>query len=569
MNGKNISGGIEPKGHCGAIFSCKGHEVTDTSRDVAIVKRKKQLNTNYNMVMACWNASLEYDWEDIRQQLNEQLKCLDVRLETQLALVTEIQDFFRRRAEVELEYSRSLDKLSRSLNMRHKAEKQKREQWPLFSSYACWQQLVNTTRRQSHDHAVLHEIYSTHLVTRFTHIMEDLQLMYRRCREIGIESHEELLKVLHELHTTMKTYQTYHAEERQAEGKLRYVEAQRSKLEQSIPREKLDKSKKFRLIEKEIQKRQSKYNDASLKALKARNDYVLCMDASNAAVHKYFVDDLSDLIDCMDFGFHTCLARTLMMYVSAEECQKRSKQNSIDSMNKCITSLDSRADKQRFLECNNSAFMVPKKFVFQGHKGDEVKQVSCEKSIQEDLEQRLRHLNQRLTSLKIESEEIWKTLETAEHSLLDMITAKDYDCSSLFEEDSANKNGLKTPETLTLKLRADRQETEDFYVNKFREYSLGSNLIARLQAKADLLQQALGNDDKSEVVGSPASTPRSAHIAPKAKKKRIGRTPLMGQPKLFGGSLEEYVEVLAVSVYTTAMIMNHFCNPVMLILFNS
>lgn len=89
----------------------------------------------------------------------------------------------------------------------------------------------------------------------------------------------------------------YQLEQRQAETKLRYVEAQRQKLESSIAREKLEKSKKFKLIEKEIAKRQAKYNDAHLKALKARNEYVLCMDAANSAVHKYFIDDLSDIID--------------------------------------------------------------------------------------------------------------------------------------------------------------------------------------------------------------------------------------------------------------------------------
>lgn len=52
----------------------------------------------------------------------------------------------------------------------------------------------------------------------------------------------------------MKTYYTYHTEEKQAESKLSYVEAQKSKLEQSIPKEKLLRSKKFRLMEKEIQK---------------------------------------------------------------------------------------------------------------------------------------------------------------------------------------------------------------------------------------------------------------------------------------------------------------------------
>ena len=114
---------------------------------------------------------------------------------------------------------------------------------------------------------------------------------------MGYESHEELLKVLHELHAAMKTSQTYQVECRQAETKLRYVESQRAKLEASIAKEKLDKSKKFKLIEKEIVKRSNKYNDAHVKALKARNEYVLCMDSANAAIHKYFVDDLSDIID--------------------------------------------------------------------------------------------------------------------------------------------------------------------------------------------------------------------------------------------------------------------------------
>lgn len=56
--------------------------------------------------------------------------------------------------------------------------------------------------------------------------------------------------------------------------------------------------------------------------------------------------------------------------------------------------------------------------------------------------------------------QIWKTLETAERSLLDMIAAKECDCSALFED----RNGVKQPETLALKLRADKQETEDFYL---------------------------------------------------------------------------------------------------------
>lgn len=40
--------------------------------------------------------------------------------------------------------------------------------------------------------------------------------------------------------------------------------------------------------------------DARLKALKAKNEYQLCLEASNTTIHKYFVEDLSDLIDVSD-----------------------------------------------------------------------------------------------------------------------------------------------------------------------------------------------------------------------------------------------------------------------------
>ncbi len=75
------------------------------------------------------------------------------------------------------------------------------------------------------------------------------------------------------------------------------MEKQRNKLHASVPEEKRQKHKKLRVIEKEFQKRRLKYDESRLKATKARNEYLLCMDAANSSIQKYFVDDLSDLID--------------------------------------------------------------------------------------------------------------------------------------------------------------------------------------------------------------------------------------------------------------------------------
>ena len=51
-----------------------------------------------------------------------------------------------------------------------------------------------------------------------------------------------------------------------------------------------------------------------LQATKARNEYLLNMDAANSSIQKYFVDDLSDLIDCMDYGFHQVILIWMIIF---------------------------------------------------------------------------------------------------------------------------------------------------------------------------------------------------------------------------------------------------------------
>ena len=61
----------------------------------------------------------------MKNQLNEGLKCLEQRLDTQISIIFELQDFFKKRAEVELQYSKDLDKLVKQISARHKSDKSK------------------------------------------------------------------------------------------------------------------------------------------------------------------------------------------------------------------------------------------------------------------------------------------------------------------------------------------------------------------------------------------------------------------------------------------------------------
>ena len=52
----------------------------------------------------------------------------------------------------------------------------------------------------------------------------------------------------------MRTYHTYQTEFKSAEAKLQNFEGQKTKMEKTITKEKLEKSKKYRVLGKEIQK---------------------------------------------------------------------------------------------------------------------------------------------------------------------------------------------------------------------------------------------------------------------------------------------------------------------------
>ena len=125
---------------------------------------------------------------DIRVQLNDQLRCLDSRLESQQSQLVDIQDIFRRRAEIELTYSRDMEKLAKLVTMRHKEQRQKREGWSTFSSTDVWMQMVANTRKVGKDHAALAEIFANDIPSRCSSISEDLARIFRQVSQPARQS---------------------------------------------------------------------------------------------------------------------------------------------------------------------------------------------------------------------------------------------------------------------------------------------------------------------------------------------------------------------------------------------
>ncbi|MEQ2191223.1 SLIT-ROBO Rho GTPase-activating protein 3, partial [Xenoophorus captivus] len=284
----------------------------------------------------------------------------------------------------------------------------------------------------------------------------------------------------------MKTYHMYHTESISAESKLKDAEKQEEKqfsksgdLNVNLLRhEDRQPRRTVRKIEKMKEKRQAKYSENKLKCTKARNDYLLNLAATNAVVAKYYIHDVSDMIDVsmrLEHAF-VCISQLGPLVLSGSEKQAQggtlatgstsgmpglcstdwykynletSRHEGLDIIENAVDNLDSRSDKHKIMDMHNQVFCPPMRFEYLPHMGDEVRGSKCFLSLS----------------------------AVAMDTLLE-----DFDVSDAFQH-SRSTESIKSvaSESYMSKLnvakrRANQQETETFYFS----------------AKHDLLKQTLG-----------------------------------------------------------------------------
>lgn len=105
--------------------------------------------------------------------------------------------------------------------------------------------------------------------------------------------------------------------------------------------------------------------------------------------------------------------------------------------------------------------MIPKKFEYNPVRRDETESLD-QKPIRDELDERKKRLKGRLETLKAETEEIWKSMENAEKTLSDMVSATDFDTTRFFVEDPRDH---RDPEAIVQEIKAKRLENEEYYTN--------------------------------------------------------------------------------------------------------
>lgn len=496
-------------------------------------------------------ADYESQFKEIRSQLTEQGKCIDAQVEHRQQFLQELSEFLRRKAEINLEYSRSLEKLCDrfSSKIRNSKEHHRKEQ-PLLSPVNCWYMILNHTRQESRDYAALGDVYSSHLIPRLTHTGEDLVRLTKKSKDIGAQQQEDLMKLVSEVQGAMKTYQLYHNDCLNSEHKLREAEKQDEKRTGKVSEqtasspvaERGPRRSSLKKSERLVEKRLKKYLENSQKSTKARNEYLINLNTVNSNLNNYYINDVSDLIDCCDLGFHLSLGKTLRVFLQAEERVQASRQQGLQAIEGAVDNLDAQADKNKMMEMRSDAFCPPARFEFQPHEGDEVLEVRSEPLFHQELITRFQHIQSRMEREHLETEEVNKTLKATLQSLLDLIGADDFDLSDAFQSsqstESLKSTGSDTSsKTSTAKRRANQQDTETFYVTKLQKYLAGRSTICKLQAKRDRLKEAIDKaaESHSNISGLQSSTSRS-------QRARRQRPSSQYNHKLFNGDLEEFVQ---------------------------
>ncbi|XP_060751105.1 SLIT-ROBO Rho GTPase-activating protein 3 isoform X2 [Tachysurus vachellii] len=482
-------------------------------------------------------AEYETQIKEVRSQLSEQMKVLDAQLEQKTQQLQDLSDYLRRRGEIESEYARSLEKLSERFTLKTK-KKDHTDQ----SVSQCWSVLLTQTKQESRDHSSLSEICCSTFTQRLSHCIEDTHRLAKKSKEVGLQMQDELLKVTTELQTALKTYHQYHSECLSAEGKLkeaaRLEEKQTSKgSELSAGQSGGQRRSSVKKMERLMEKRQGKVQETQLKCTKARNDYLLNLAAANAAMNKYYLEDICTLIDCTDLGYHLSVTRVMRGYLSNRNRAQQNLKNGLQQLESAVSAMDQGQDRDALLQAHNTAFCLPFHFQHQPHEGDQVCEVSADCQVRYEMDTRYQQLQSRLSTVTLETEEVSKTLKATYAALLESICDDDCnpnpDVSASLSQESTG-DGPNTKLSLT-KRRANQQDTETFYFNKVKEHFNGSSLICKLQAKHDLLKEAI---QKAEAVDSDPSRMQSG----RSVRVRKARPCSQYNHKLFSGNMLSFIQ---------------------------
>uniref|UniRef100_A0A8C4PZ89 Rho-GAP domain-containing protein n=1 Tax=Eptatretus burgeri TaxID=7764 RepID=A0A8C4PZ89_EPTBU len=450
---------------------------------------------NVCVLLANMYTWISCSYAEVRVQFAERLHTIDQQTENRLHLLQEVQEFLKRRAELETDYARNLDRLVDRFYGRLRPNTSCEQVQALPAT--CWQLMLSQVRREGRDHAKLGELYSSDVVLRLSQLVDDTNRLSRKVWK------------WQEINITTPLLQTFLCACRISATFL-----------QILP-------DLFGLFPAKINTFQLHYGELQILLY-------------NLIVFFFFLCAVFPLPrpQLCNLGFYACLTRTFRTYLSAEYGLNESRNQSLDLLENGVNKLEAGAHRARFLEstaAGNTNSMAPPVFLFQTHTGDEVCQITAQEPIQSELVTRYEGIKQRLTGLRTENEEVKKTMDASMQYLHNLVNTDDYNVSSSFQdldpEGSPVKKTILSRNIQSIAQLRTMTNPTLTYLQKFKTFMATSNVITKLQAKQELIQKTLG-EGETEPPSIPPKPTKCKRLRP------CSRVPI----SLFCGDLDSYIK---------------------------
>lgn len=209
----------------------------------------------------------------IRLRLLEQISYINAETESHSSLVNQLIVFFRQKALVESEHSRSLEKFLNFFQLIQCKLLKYSLEWPYQNIFKCWNVLTKETYSVSNDYNFLSEIYNVKMLLH----LQNFSNIYKKYYELISETHDITLRILRNFNATFTSYTIFQKNHLSSAGKLDVI--------------------------------------------KSRYIYKHLNESSNIDIHRSMLRDLADIVISMEIGFGLMISKAILTHVNSDQEQ--------------------------------------------------------------------------------------------------------------------------------------------------------------------------------------------------------------------------------------------------------
>ena len=324
-------------------------------------------------------SHLENVGVEAKGYLNEQLKIIDNHVSNHLATCGDMAEFLRRKAEIDLDYSKKLEKLTdqymTKVNAASVGGGGGKSSNPgvarsMNGYQQCFYSMLNISKQTCLDISNESVLTTEYIMAHVLRVTSVLKHVYEQCRIPLQKTHDEFIILSGQLTAFLKTYQQAHANFRQENVKFEAAISEQDKLKSASAQDaKAKNASKLKTAEKKRMKCQIKRDEAFSLLNKKRNEYLLALQAMNYFLYDIFSNCAPQSIDAMFVGHYEwsqCVFKSI--YLLQEECLKK-RSEKVREFRNSVNNLNGEKECAAVID-NNSQHFTPKeslKFNFTPH----------------------------------------------------------------------------------------------------------------------------------------------------------------------------------------------------------